>query len=163
MSFYLWLLENDAEHAAALHSTGFWGKQGAGCIILAKSTGRILLPHRSIHVQEPNTWGVWGGAIDSDEDPRSAARREAEEEAGYSGSIQMIPLSVFSKGDFRYHNFLAIVEDEFQPRLNWETQGFVWTTLDDLPSPLHFGLKYVLSQDSAKIRKIIDALLLWKS
>lgn len=161
-SFAAWLVENDADHAAALQATGFWGKQGAGCIILARSTGRILLPHRSSRVQEPNTWGVWGGAIDSDEDPGRAARREAEEEAGYSGNISMIPLSVFSKGDFRYHNFLAVVDDEFEPRLNWETQDAVWTTLDSLPSPLHFGLRHVLSTDGAKIRKIIDALLLFK-
>lgn len=158
-SFRLWLLENDADHAAALHSTGFWGKQGAGCIILARSTGRMLIPHRSNNVQEPNTWGVWGGAIDSDEDPRQAAKREAEEEAGYSGGVQMIPLSVFYKGNFRYYNFLAIVDDEFQPRLNWETQNAIWTTLDELPSPLHFGLRYVISMDGEKIRKIIEALL----
>ena len=38
MNFKQWLLENDAEHGKELATTGFWGKQGAGCIILAKST-----------------------------------------------------------------------------------------------------------------------------
>jgi len=153
MNFKRWM-ENDEDHAVALRNTGFWGSQGAGSIVLSKNTGRILLAHRSANVQEPNTWGVWGGAIDSSEDPNEAAKRELEEEAGYHGGITMTPLSVFHKGDFKYHNFLAVVEEEFTPRLNWETQGYVWTTLDALPSPLHFGLKWVLSQDKAKIDKL---------
>jgi 8-oxo-dGTP pyrophosphatase MutT (NUDIX family) len=153
--FKTWL-ENDETHAQALRSTGFWGKQGAGSIVLAKNTCKILLPHRSSRVQEPNTWGVWGGAIDADEDPKIAAKRELQEEAGYHGPITMIPLSVFQKDKFKYHNFLAIVDDEFEPELNWETQGYKWTTLDDLPSPLHFGLQWVLNQDQEKIQNLID-------
>ena len=157
MNFKKWL-ENDQEHAKTLKKTGFWGKQGAGSIVLSKSTGRLLLPHRSRVVQEPNTWGVWGGAIDAQEDPKEAAKRELSEEAGYSGNITMIPLSVFQKDSFKYHNFLAIVNEEFEPNLNWETQGFMWTTLDKLPSPLHFGLEWLLSKDQNKIKEIISNL-----
>lgn len=157
LNFKIWL-ENDIEHSNALKKTGFWGAQGAGCIVLSKKTGKILLPHRSSSVQEPNTWGVWGGAIDSDEDPMEAAKRELQEEAGYQGSIKMIPLSVFTKNDFKYYNFLAITDEEFEPRLNWETQGYVWTELNNLPQPLHFGLKWVLSKDMTKIEQIIRNL-----
>jgi 8-oxo-dGTP pyrophosphatase MutT (NUDIX family) len=157
ISFKSWLIESDAEHADTLKKTGFWGKQGAGCIILSRSTGRILLPHRSRSVQEPNTWGVWGGAIDGSENPQIAAKREIEEEAGYAGNITMMPLAVFQKNDFKYYNFLAIVNEEFIPRLNWETQSYVWTNLDELPSPIHFGLQYVLSKDKGKIQNIIDS------
>ena len=155
INFKLWL-ENDEDHAQALSQTGFWGKQGAGSIVLARSTGKLLIPHRSNHVLEPNTWGVWGGAIDSDEDPKEAAKRELQEEAEYHGPIQMMPLAVFQKANFKYHNFLAIVDEEFEPKLNWETQGYVWTTLDDMPEPLHFGLQWLLSQDHGKIQKEID-------
>lgn len=157
MDFKIWL-ENNEDHAQALQTTGFWGKQGAGSIVLAKKTGRILLPHRSRSVQEPNTWGVWGGAIDSNEDPKEAAKRELQEEAEYHGSINMIPLSIFQKNSFKYYNFLAIVEEEFIPTLNWETQGYIWTTLDGLPSPLHFGLEWVLSKDEERIRSIVNKL-----
>lgn len=157
-SFQQWLVENDADHAETLRQTGFWGKQGAGAIILAKDTGRILLPHRSGSVLEPHTWGTWGGAIDSSEDPETAAKREVEEEAGYSGNAEMIPLAIFSKDTFRYYNFLAIVDHEFTPNLNWETQNFEWVEFGDWPSPLHPGLKWLLSQDSAKIKSIIDKI-----
>ena len=64
MKSYEFIIENDSEHRAELNRTGFWGKQGAGCIILAKDTGRICLPHRSQYVEQPGTWGTWGGAID---------------------------------------------------------------------------------------------------
>ena len=156
MNFKQWLIENDSDHAAALRTTGFWGKQGAGAIIIAKDTGKILLPHRSFRVQEPDTWGTWGGAIDNDENPETAAKREVQEEAGYSGHIQMIPLAVFTKNTFKYYNFAAIVDNEFKPNLNWETQGYKWVDFGDWPSPLHPGLKWLIANDSNKIQDIIQ-------
>ena len=138
--------ENDAEHRAELNRTGFWGKQGAGCIILAKDTKRICIPHRSSYVEQPDTWGTWGGAIDSGEDPKVAAIRELREEAGYNGKLELIPLFVFRHSSgFTYYNFLALVEKEFAPKLDWETQGYRWVKYGDWPEPLHNGLKLLLS------------------
>lgn len=122
----------------------FWGSQGAGAIFMAEDTGRILLQHRSPYVNEPNTWGVIGGAIDAGEDPQEAMEREVHEETGYSGQMRVEKLYVFQSGKFRYTNFLVIVPHEFSPRHGWESQGHVWTTLDDLPEPLHFGFKAAL-------------------
>jgi 8-oxo-dGTP pyrophosphatase MutT (NUDIX family) len=158
------LLENDRDHARALRDTGFWGSAGAGCIFLARDTNRILLCHRSnlpppYTVEQPGTWGNWGGAIDPSEDPADAARREAEEELGYDGDgLELIPLYVFSKetrngGTFRYHNFLAIVDEEFTPVLNWEAQGYRWCEWGQWPQPLHFGLQ-ALFGDPASVQKI---------
>ena len=149
---------NDADHFDALHRTGFFGSQGAGCIILAQDTGRILICHRSEDVQEPGTWGVWGGAIDNEEDPRAAAIREVREECGYSGPISaMEPLYIFSKGSFSYYNFLAIVQKEFTPHLDWESQGFRWCQFGRWPKPLHFGLVSLFS-DGASVDKIKAAI-----
>jgi 8-oxo-dGTP pyrophosphatase MutT (NUDIX family) len=144
------LFESDEDHARALQTNGYWGNQGAGCLFVAKSTGRFLLAHRSVHVEQPGTWGVFGGAIDSGEDPAAAALREAEEESGYNGKIKMIPMYVFNaerggKVVFKYFNFLAIVPDEFAPHLNWESQGFKWCDFGNWPSPLHFGVLKLLS------------------
>lgn len=52
------IIENDYEHQKELNKTGFWGKQGAGCIFYAKDTNRYLIAHRSRYVLEPNTWGI---------------------------------------------------------------------------------------------------------
>ena len=48
---------------------------------------------------------------------------------------------VYKNGDFRYHNFLILVEDEFNPKLCWETEKFGWFRIDSFPKPLHFGLE----------------------
>lgn len=157
LSFASWLAESEEDHGLALRQTGFWGRQGAGAIIIAKDTGKILLPHRSFRVQEPDTWGTWGGAIDSNENPETAAKREVEEEAGYSGHIEMIPLAVFTKNTFKYYNFAALVENEFVPKLNWETQGYKWVEFGDWPSPLHPGLQWLISTDGNKIQDIIQS------
>lgn len=151
---------NNDEHYKALKKTGFWGRQGAGCLVLSRETKRILIPHRSPYVLQPSTWGVWGGAIDSEEIPINSVKRELEEEAGYSGSVKFITLSVYQQDNFKYHNFLAIVESEFIPQMNWETDGYLWTSIDELPKPLHFGLEWLLEKDGLKIRDIIKNLYL---
>lgn len=152
------LFENDKQHAKALKTTGFWGAAGAGCMIIARDTGRICMPKRSHAVEQPGTWGTWGGAIDGKENPEVAAEREVREEAGYHGDLDLIPLFVFKKNSFRYFNFLAVVEHEFEPKLNWETASYRWCELDDLPSPLHFGVQGILADPDSvlKIETIVD-------
>lgn len=146
--------EADLEHKQELSKTGFWGKSGAGCLFLAKNTGRICIAHRSTDVQEPGTWGTWGGAIDKNESPEQAVAREIKEETGYSGAFELVPLFVFKHDTgFVYYNFLAIVDEEFTPQMNWETQGFDWAKFGDWPSPIHPGLRSLLN-DSAS-NKII--------
>jgi 8-oxo-dGTP pyrophosphatase MutT (NUDIX family) len=139
------LMEDEAEHWKALDRTGFYGAQGAGCIVLARDTGRLLLGLRSQGCEQPGTWNGFGGAIDSGEDPAEAVRREVVEELGYHGSLKLIPLYVFRKGTFRYSNFLAIVDHEFHPRLNWEHDDAEWFEWGDWPHPLHFGISAVLN------------------
>lgn len=134
-----------------LASQEFWGKAGAGCVPYAVETGRVCLQHRSEAVNEPGTWGTWGGAIDPGESPLEAARRELYEEAQYSGPVRFTKLSVFKKGTFRYTNFLATVPREFDPRHSWESQGHAWVQLDELPSPLHPGFKALLPALLARV------------
>lgn len=150
--------ENAEDHKQALADTGFWGKKGAGCIVMARDTGRFLIAHRSKHVQEPNTWGTWGGAIDSSEDPQEAAMRELIEETGFDGSVLAeFPLMVFRKGSFAYHNYLFIVDEEYTPELDWENQGYRWCSWGQWPTPLHFGLDGLLRD--AGTAKLISQLI----
>lgn len=139
--------ESDTEHYDTLLKTGYWGRQAAGCIFLAQDTGRFGIAHRSQAVLEPGTWGTWGGAIDSDEDPAEAVRREVAEEAGYTGAMKLIPLLMFQApgSTFQYHNFLAVVPAEFEPRLDWETQDYRWVKWGEWPEPLHPGMRALLA------------------
>ena len=149
----------DMTHGQALEKTGFWGAQGAGAIVMAKTTGKFLIPFRSLYVLQPHTWGVWGGAIDPGEDPKAAVKREMKEEVGYRGNdVELIPLYVYEdkKTGFKYHNFLAVVPDEFTPELNWETDNFKWVEFGDWPQPLHFGLEALLQNSSNTIKSISE-------
>ena len=140
---------DEALHHNALKETGFWGRRAAGCLFLAKNTNRLLIAHRSDKVLEPNTYGTWGGALDGTETPLQGVMREVQEETEFYGDVDYVKLSVFKHDSgFEYHNFLAVVDQEFEPQLNWETQGFKWVLLGHWPNPLHPGLYTLLNQSS---------------
>lgn len=155
--------ENDEAHKQAREETGFWGKKGAGAIVLALDTGNLLVAHRGAKVEEPHTWGVWGGAIDEGEDPEGGAKREVQEEMGAIDIKEVVPLFVFkdTKSTFKYHNFLFVVDKEFKPKKlkksGWENEGHKWVAFGDWPKPVHFGLK-ALMDDAASVKKIKDRI-----
>ena len=66
----------------------YWGKHGAAGLLLVAprgdGTAAVLLQHRAPWSHQGGTWGLPGGARDSDETPKQAAEREAHEEAGLS-------------------------------------------------------------------------------
>ncbi len=140
----------------------FWGNFGAGILPICLKTGRILVAYRSIHVNEPHTFGIFGGAIDADGDdhtrtPEQAAREELHEEAGYKGHFDVIPAYVFKtpSGSFTYYNFIGLLDDEFEPELDWETESTKWITLQELYDlkPKHFGLEALIKNSGDIIRK----------
>ena len=133
----------------------FWGDAGAGILIISKDTKRILVAHRSEDVNEPDTWGVFGGAVNDPSNMKKAALRELEEETEYDGPIELIPAYIFKAKTFEYHNYIGIVPKEFIPELDWENQGYKWLTLDELMElePKHFGLVKLLN-DRESVEKI---------
>ena len=136
----------------------FWGEKGAGALILCSETKRFLLPLRSKLVDEGGTWGTWGGAIDESENPIDAVEREFKEETNYNGNVTFYPLHKFEhESGFVYYNFIGVVDKEFRPIINWETQRAEWREIYNFPKNLHFGLKGVLSNDSAM--RIINNLI----
>jgi 8-oxo-dGTP pyrophosphatase MutT (NUDIX family) len=142
-------LEHDIDHKAALQETGFWGREGAGVIPFCRTTKRFLLGLRSEECLQPLTHACFGGARDHGETPEEAARREKGEETKYTGNYELILLFVFVSGTFKYHNFVSIVDEEFEPELNWETKSAGWYRLDELPQPLHFGIHAILNDQEA--------------
>ena len=112
----------------------FWGDIAAGVLPICSKTKRILLNLRSKYVNEPNTYGIYGGKLDNDEDITEAVKREFLEESGYNGNIKLIPAFIFKNksGTFEYHNFICIIDDEFIPELDWESDGYRWVTFEEL-------------------------------
>lgn len=149
--------EAERPHYDALEKTGFYGSQGAGALVMCSSTGRIMLAKRSAGCTEPGTWGNFGGALPEGKDPQTHALREMFEESGYDGEVSAVfPMLVFTKGTFRYSNFLVVVPEEFRPHLNWEADDAQWFEPGEWPQPLHFGVQAILkdSKSVATIKKV---------
>jgi hypothetical protein len=107
-----------------------------------------------MYCPEPHTWAGIGGSLDGDETPSEGALREIEEEAGFDGDCDLVELFRFKSPGFTYTNFLAIVDDEFDPVLNWENDEGRWFKIDEFPEDLHPGMAICLQDDGTK--KIIE-------
>lgn len=125
-----------------------WGTRGAGILVVACDTGRILLLKRSDEVNEPGTWGTPGGKVDPKENVRTAAVRELEEETGYGGKliVSAEPIFIFEEPNFRFSTYMGRVDEEFDAWINWESGDAKWCHLGRLPRPLHFGVKALMER-----------------
>lgn len=122
----------------------FFGDRGAGCVVYAEDTKRFLIARRSGAVNEPHTWGTWGGAAHADESPKQTAERELREETKYSGPLTLEPVASYRRGDFIYQNYVARVPHEFTPELDNETEDFAWVASGNWPHPRHFGFVHII-------------------
>ena len=136
------------EHPEMRLNGSYWGRQGAGLLLLAG--GKALLALRSEEVNEPGTWGIPGGKVEEDEQAYDAALREAQEELGPIPPHVVFGEVVFQDGEFRYTTFLARVRQKdakgWKPRLNWENDEARWVKVSELPDDLHFGLEFVMRE-----------------
>lgn len=152
---------SEYEHQKHLDETGFWGKRGAGCLVFSRKTKRFLFAFRSAAVLEPNTWGMWGGAIDAGEKPEQSVLRELKEESGFQKkpvAVQLLDVFKAPGNVFTYYNFVVVVDDEFPVRLNWESSGARWVTLNNWPTPLHPKVREFLSKPAVKseLRALVE-------
>ena len=145
------LSQKGSYHVSSGNDSLFYGNSGAGVLVYCTSTNRFLLGLRSKLVNEPNTWGTFGGKIEGESDPKMAALRELKEETGYNGNVDLQLFDVFQSGNFNFYNFLGKVEEEFSPILDLENESAEWFSLNDFPPNLHFGTKRLLD----KLNKII--------
>lgn len=141
------------------------GYGAAGCIFIARDTGRILLAHRNAEedpnhgfVEEPDTWATWGGKIERGESAKDAVVREVEEETGYDGDYKLAFLWTYKDEDFEYHNYLAVVDFEFLPQKSWENDYGKWVEWGEWPRPMHFGLKALLQHAGEKIHRVVTLI-----
>ena len=131
------------------------GRDAAGVLVVAESTGRVLLALRSAEVRNPGTWSIFGGGIDADESPEEAASRELFEEAGLDYDERDFRLiHERERGGGTYYTFAILLPKEVRVRLNFESEDSGWFDLDDLPEPLHAGAEALFSE--VDVEAILD-------
>ena len=137
----------------------------SGALFYTLDTNRFLLLHRTQSKQN-NVWGLVGGTNEEKETPWEGLRREIQEEIGTIPEMKKtIPLETFVSNDdhFSFHTYLCVIENEFIPVLNYEHDGYCWTSFKKWPKPLHQGLLNTLrsktNQEKLKsVFKLIDII-----
>ena len=137
------MLSDDGAH--------FWGRHGAAGLLLraprGDGTAAVLLQHRAPWSHQGGTWGLPGGARDSDETPKQAAEREAHEEAGLSaGQFKVWDTKVTAEVSGRsgsywtYTTVIAVASALLDTVPNRESAELRWVGVDEVAElPLHPG------------------------
>jgi 8-oxo-dGTP diphosphatase len=116
---------------------------GAGIIVIAESTGNILVTQRGKKVNNPMQWTFIGGNGDAGETPEQAAVREAYEETGMQiEEKSLIPLRLHERKGKKYYTFVtyipAEIEVDYHPE---EVNDARWVGVDEIPEPVHHWIK----------------------
>jgi len=114
-------------------------------LVVCPSTRKVLTALRGDDGGDPGVWCTLGGKVEEGENFETTTLRELQEETGYDGPIQMITGMEYSTPKIFVQNFLGIVSSQFYPTLNEENNGYAWTTIDKIPSPIHPGLSEMLA------------------
>jgi len=126
--------------------------KAVGVWFYAANTRRYLYLMRN-DSKHPGSWGLPGGRVESGETLMTAIVRECEEEIGSMPDyVRMMPLEKFTTVDsgFEYHTFFCIVNQEFQPTLNYEHIGYAWIDSGTWPKPMHPGLWSTVNFDAVQ-------------
>jgi len=110
-----------------------WGRYGAAGLMVFHD-GRVLLQHRARITIGGNTWGVFGGARDSDESSMDAALRETAEESTLDVSVVTVRgLVREDHGGWSYDTAIATVPSlvDVEPA-SWESKGAAWVPVDEV-------------------------------
>lgn len=135
-----------------------WGANGGAGLLLRHivpgSEARFLLALRSRWVDEPATWGMPGGAIRAGESAEEAARREMREEVGQLPAYHSTGEEVQEcDGGWRFHMFIADVDEMFDAYSVMETDATGWFTTGEMRTlPLHSGMRRWLRKLDAGVR-----------
>lgn len=127
---------NAAQRLRAGQETG----EGAGALFYCPETQNFLILLRS----DDDTWCGLGGGRDRTptgfEDLETTVRRESFEEAGLAmdAKYELVPITtVYHPDGFKFHNYLALIKEEFLPIINDEHKSFQWCQWQDFPKEMH--------------------------
>jgi len=110
-----------------------WGRYGAAGLLLVRDK-TVLLQHRSPTSHNGETWGLPGGARDSEETPIEAALREAAEEAGIQPDLVDVSQVIREDhGNWVYDTVIATARPGLTAHVaNHESLEIRWVSMDDV-------------------------------
>lgn len=110
----------------------------AGVLIKSIATNKVLLLHRSEACSYPLTWGLCSGGVNNDEDTLEGLKREVREELSIDPNIITFEYKYTEDANgIDFHYYEGFVDEEFEPKLNFENLTYVWCDMNNLPSPLY--------------------------
>jgi 8-oxo-dGTP diphosphatase len=141
-----------------------WGMYGAaGLLLCDPEADRVVLQHRAWWSHQGGTWGVPGGARDSDETPVAAALRETAEEANIpAAAVRPYGLLVDDHGGWSYTTVLARLIRPVAPEpIGGESEDVRWVDVPAVDTlPLHPGFAAAwprLRAAPPPLRLVVDA------
>lgn len=151
----------------SLDGSRHWGKHGAaGLLLRAPLPGgepSVLLQHRAIWSHQGGTWALPGGARDSHETTVHAAVREAEEEAGITGSLLRVRaerVTARASSGWSYTTVIADASSTLATRRNRESAELRWVPeamVSELP--LHPGFAASWAQlQTQRVRLVLGEI-----
>jgi len=134
-------------------ATGGKVERRAAGILFVSPEKEVLLMRRA-GKDHSGEWALPAGGLEKDETPEQAARRETEEEAGYSHEGGLSPFMHSIRQGVEFTTFKAH-SPRFSPNLNDEHDGAVWIKPSEAEKklPLHPGVRAALEKLSQRIGK----------
>lgn len=106
-------------------------------ILIVGPSRRILVMRRCDKINRPNEWDLPGGAVDTEEDPTNACRREALEETGLEiFNVKPILTYAYIPRPGGQRNAIIIgyqaQTDSEDVQLSWEHVEYRWLTVEEI-------------------------------
>lgn len=134
-------------------ATGGKVEHRAAGILFVSPEKEVLLMRRT-GKDHSGEWALPAGGLEKDETPEQAARRETQEEAGYSHEGGLSPFMHSIRQGVDFTTFVAHSR-RFSPSLNDEHDGAVWIKPSEAEKklPLHPGVRAALEKLSRRTGK----------
>ena len=134
-----------------------WQGVSACAIVLAEDTGRVLVKQCVPADGTGPEWGTWTADVLAGQSPLQVAINTIAERCAYEGDLALSRLTPFSDARFFVqHNYVAVVPQEFEPRVGAGHLGHQWCELDRLPQPLSPALAHLLDRSGSDVRAMAD-------
>lgn len=154
-------------HVFSTSGQRLWGRYGAAGVLLAAPGPdggfSVLLQRRARWTDHGGTWGIPGGAIDSDESAVRAALRELREETHIVGGLQVVPraqvvtktVELAGGGVWTYTTVIATAGGQLTAVGGAESAALRWVGLADVTGlRLHPGLAASWGHLAALVAKL---------